>query len=409
MLPPTRPRLDSLTGLRWWAAFGVFIFHMRVFAPVPVLNAFAPVGNAGVAFFFVLSGFVLTWSAVKPTTVRNFYWRRFARIWPANLVALLLAIPVFYQLFPGEPVQSWMKPLDIGLLVLAALLLQGWSSNPAVLFAGNPAAWTLTVEAFFYAVHPWVLRILNRIGRRGIVIFTVAVPLAAFAYRALVAYGPAGWWSQLPLPITRVSEFLLGMGIALLLRAGRRIGVRPFWAFALLGVYVLGRIVGGRLGIAALEPVLALTGRFDNEIMVVLFGIIIWAVAQRDLDGGRSALRHPVMVKLGEWSFAFYLVHATAMYAVMAFAGHQRGSWSNLVWYPIVLAISLLLAWALYRFVEHPLERRMRRWGDARLTGSVPPRATAARAGEPDPAQREGSAASAPSSTGSSTPTPPTR
>ena len=53
-------RLDSLTGLRWWAAFAVFCYHMMNFAPVPGLGAVARYGNHGVAFFFVLSGFVLT-------------------------------------------------------------------------------------------------------------------------------------------------------------------------------------------------------------------------------------------------------------------------------------------------------------------------------------------------------------
>lgn len=29
-----RLRLDSLTGLRWWAAFGVFAYHMANLAPL---------------------------------------------------------------------------------------------------------------------------------------------------------------------------------------------------------------------------------------------------------------------------------------------------------------------------------------------------------------------------------------
>lgn len=52
-----RPRLDSLTGLRWWAAFGVFAYHMANIAPLNVQHFFN-VGYTGVSFFFVLSGFV---------------------------------------------------------------------------------------------------------------------------------------------------------------------------------------------------------------------------------------------------------------------------------------------------------------------------------------------------------------
>ena len=97
-------RLDSLTGLRWWAAFAVFCYHMMSFAPVPGLGAVARFGNHGVAFFFLLSGFVLTWSAgISGTAVANFYWRRLARIYPAHVLALLVAIPVFYSVTSVTP------------------------------------------------------------------------------------------------------------------------------------------------------------------------------------------------------------------------------------------------------------------------------------------------------------------
>ena len=48
--------------------------------------------------------------------------------------------------------------------------------------------------------------------------------------------------------------------------------------------------------------------------------------------------------------------------------GLQGVGWSNLIWFAVILAIDVLLAWALYRLVEHPLERRMRRWKDWRDT-----------------------------------------
>jgi peptidoglycan/LPS O-acetylase OafA/YrhL len=46
--------------------------------------------------------------------------------------------------------------------------------------------------------------------------------------------------------------------------------------------------------------------------------------------------------------------------------GYQEPSWRNVVWFAVLFAVDLLLAWALYRFIEHPVERRMRRWKDAR-------------------------------------------
>lgn len=82
-------RLDSLTGMRWWAAFFVFAYHMGNLAPFKG-QSLMNFGYTGVSFFFVLSGFVLTWSARPRVGARQFWWRRVARIWPSHMVALAL-------------------------------------------------------------------------------------------------------------------------------------------------------------------------------------------------------------------------------------------------------------------------------------------------------------------------------
>lgn len=71
-------------------------------------------------------------------------------------------------------------------------------------------------------------------------------------------------------------------------------------------------------------------------------------------------------MRLGEWSFAFYLVHATFIYLALRIFGYQEASWLNLVWFAVLLAVNLVAAWALHSFVERPLEKRMRRWKDRR-------------------------------------------
>ena len=196
-------RLDSLTGLRWWAAFAVFCYHMMNFAPVPGLGAVARYGNHGVAFFFVLSGFVLTWSArISGTTVANFYWRRFARIYPAHVVALLVAIPVFYSVTSATPDPSrfWVKPFAVAPLLLSLVLLQSWFKDPSIRFSGNPAAWTLGVEAFFYALHPWLSRLLARVSRRGALLALGAVTAVVMLHRVAVVRDPSGVLAGLPSP-----------------------------------------------------------------------------------------------------------------------------------------------------------------------------------------------------------------
>ena len=367
--PGRLPRLDSLTGLRWWAAFGVFVFHMRIFAPVPGLNAFAPFGNFGVAFFFVLSGFVLTYSSFgRETTVRNFYWRRFARIWPAHMAALLLAIPIFYSLDP-DPSQWWVKPFSLGVLLLSVVLLQGWSHDAVIHYSGNPAAWTLTVEAFFYALHPWISRLTRRLGSTGAVVALVGVLAVMFGHQVLLVTQPEGWWSSIPTPVARLGEFVAGMLVARAVISGVRIRVSPWWGYGLMAGY-LGWLVlarrQGRTGVLA-----EWSAHLTAPIIITLCVLIIFAAAMQDIAGRPSFQRHPVMVRLGAWSFAFYLVHATVMYAFTSAFGQQPPAYANLLWYGPVLGVALVLAWLLYRLIEHPIEGRLRRWGDRRLTGTA--------------------------------------
>lgn len=353
-------RLDALTGLRWWAALMVFLYHMREFAPLPgSIKLVFDQGYLGVTFFFVLSGFVLTWSMRPAVRLSTFYWRRFARIWPAHMVALMLAIPVFYT-FSTIPEGSFLKPFDLGILLLSVVLIQGWWANPVILFSGNPAAWTLTVEALFYALHPWISRILLPLSRYGALVLAAAAIAWAFAYRAGVLYWPESWLADVPMPITRVPEFILGMALAWAMRSGWRPRLHPLLGIAAMGAVVLGIVYA--LLHAEWWPIAA----FGNELFTVAVGISIVGLASFALRGRTSLFASRWQVRLGAWSFAFYLVHATVIYLALRIFGFQGPSWSNLGWFAVILAIDIVLAWLLYRFIEHPLERRMRRWKDRR-------------------------------------------
>lgn len=357
-------RLDALTGLRWWAAFLVFLYHMLVFAPLPgVITQIFAQGYLGVTFFFVLSGFVLTWSARPDTSTSTFYWRRFARIYPSHFVALLLAIPVFYTLAP-VPEGSWLKPFDPAILSLSFVLLQGWWLAPNILFSGNPAAWTLTCEAFFYALHPWASRFLLPLAKWGALAVGVVTLAVAFGYRGIAIAMPEMWFSHLPTPIVRVSEFIIGMALAWALRSGLRLGIHPAFGIAAIGAVVAVIALGPTHFVGI--PVLEMLPAFGNELFTGACALLILAIAERSLHGRRSIFETRTQVRLGEWSFAFYLVHATFIYIALRIFGFQPPSWRNLFWFAVLFVVDLTVAWALHSYVERPLERRMRRWKDSR-------------------------------------------
>jgi peptidoglycan/LPS O-acetylase OafA/YrhL len=350
------PRVESLTGLRWWAAFFVFCHHMTQLAPLPMWK-FLKYGTSGVTFFFVLSGFVLTWSSRPGTKISTFYRRRFARIFPLYFLTLVAAIFVFYR-FEPPATMSWIKPVSVTVLVLSAFLMQGWSNNPTVLYGGNPAGWTLSVEAFFYAYFPFVWRATQKLKVAGGLILCVAVVVAGGAYR-LALFHYKGDVPVLPQPILHSVAFLFGIGLAIALRSGWKPRIPVWFAFLVTG--------GGLylLWYSGLHPTRvpgAVTmGLCQKEVLTLLYGFLILAVAARDMRGGRSVLRSKPLVKLGQWSYAFYLVHATILYAIKEYHGVAGPiGWSNLTWYAGVCALSIFASALLYEFVEHPLERKLR-------------------------------------------------
>lgn len=356
---PDRParaaRLEALTGLRWFAALGVFAFHVRDFYPLPGMREAALFGNSGVTFFFVLSGFVLTWSFTPSDPARRFYWRRFARIWPALAVSTALAVPVFYA--------GLDRPFDRTeqLGVLASLtLLQAWI--PEVLLSGNPAAWSLSDEAFFYAIFPFLVRPLVR---------APGWLLAVLGLALIGVNGAVRWWAwgqQLTTreellvfvsPPGRVAEFALGMVVAAAIRRGWRCPV-PVWAATMLtaaGFWALWYcqthdqpyLPGGRAEDAM------------NQITAPLFALLIAAVASRDLRARWMVLRSRPLVVLGKWSYAFYLVHATVLYWLVQHRTPKlEPSWAN--WRPAGMALiaGLAASAVLYAVVEHPAEKWLR-------------------------------------------------
>lgn len=354
-------RIDSLTGLRWWAAFFVFAFHMNVYAPLPFQD-YLHIGHTGVSFFFILSGFVLTWSASPKVTPEEFWWRRFSRIWPAHFVALLFALPVFTTLNPEGVGYGWVQQFSWGIFFLSVVLLQGFATNYAIMFSGNPAAWTLSSEAFFYTLHPFIAP-RRKVSWAFIVLLALAAIVAGFMLHIFDDFT-----ASVPPPIARTWEFVLGICAAYAVKRGFRLSI-PTWAIALallVSAYMFTWLAVTPM--AQENLMVALVEDVKHVILALLYVIIIVVMATRDLEGQPSSLRRPWAVTLGEYSFAFYLVHATVLYGLKRFTGEVPWHvvYTPLVWVGCLLA-GLLLASLLHLGVEKPLERRMRSWGKQRL------------------------------------------
>ncbi len=347
-------RLDSLTGLRFFAAWLVVAHHFTNLSNLPFVWRYSGFGATGVTFFFVLSGFVLTWSFVRSDTAPRFYWRRFARIVPLHIVTTLIALPVFY---------TWRDvPYDWSAVALSFLLLHAWVPTATTYFAGNPASWSLSCEVFFYALHPLLVRGALALKILGLALATAVVLATVF----IVARWSPEWfstrivgWLLYISPLFRVGEFLLGVALAAALKRGFRvpIGVIPAAILVALWFHVEYRVSPQYFTF----ELAVLTSNLSYVVLPLLYATLIAAAAQLDFDGARSVLRTKPMVLLGQWSYALYLVHASVIYLLLDWYGFQQYEpVRSTLWFGLVSVVSIAASAVLYTVIEHPVEQRLR-------------------------------------------------
>jgi len=345
-------RLDSLTGLRFFAALVVFAVHLEgayyFRSPYPsAIRAFIQ-GPTGVSFFFVLSGFVLTWSHRSGDTATAFIRRRLARIGPLHVATFAIMGVLVVALTISTPAGA-----AFGSLALLTPWVPGWSGHLVM----NIPSWSLGCELFFYLLFPVLYRrvVASSQRRRWLLVVAGLVVVAALAALcAPAAEGSTRLWLLYYFPPTRLVEFVIGIVLALELLDGRLPKV-PLWAATVLVV--------GAYTAAGWAP----DSWRQVAVTLVPFCVLIVAAAQSDLAGTPSLLRSRPVVTLGVWSFAFYLVHWPVLLVMARLAPGVLGVRAALAVGVGSLALSVAAAALLHYVVERPLE--------ARLRGAAPPRA----------------------------------
>ncbi|MEU2349019.1 acyltransferase [Modestobacter sp. NPDC049651] len=364
--------LRSLTGLRFVAALLVVLCHCSQYVSgLEPAQGVVALGYVGVTFFFVLSGFVLAWTARDGDTAGRFYWRRFSRVWPLTAVSTVLAAGVLVL----EGTRQSLPRFGVSLA-----LLQSWFPAEDWHDAYNGVTWSLSDEAFFYALFPVAFLVLRRLPLRRSAIVLVGLAVAGTALvvglapvLAPLAGIPADGFRDFLLyvfPPFRLLEFLLGVVLALAVKRGWRPALtfrQATWltagTYAALCVLALavghGHVLAFPLGIADLG-------------MLVPLALLIASAAARDLDGLRpTPMARRSMVRLGQWSFALYLLHELVLRVTgqLMDDGTLATSLLRLV---VSLAVSIALAALAYELFERPVERLLRSLGGRRAAAPAP-------------------------------------
>jgi peptidoglycan/LPS O-acetylase OafA/YrhL len=376
-----RPALGALTGLRFVAALGVVLFHA---VPPRFPSARGPLiqlvksGYVGVSLFFVLSGFILAYNYLNPrgggirSSTRDFWWARFARIYPVYLFALAFSSPQIVNAlrYPSSQPDYHQR---LGALILDPILLQGWLPTTACKW--NCPGWSLSVEAFFYVLFPFFGIWLARKHSRSIAAIVAAAwgaeILLPALYRTLTPDGtldPARlanspWLAALRFnPIPHLPEFLLGVAAGIIFlrsippNAADRTQART---------QVTLRVMSG-LAVAMTLLVLALTHWLPFLFLHTGLLAPIWVLAIFSLASDHGSIARLLgsrpAIHLGEASYALYLIHSplNAYLDELTDRGllpQLSAGWSLLSY----LALALLLSLAIFYWIERPARKFIRK------------------------------------------------
>ena len=369
MKPPTD--LPALTGLRFLAAGMIFVYHLQGFAPSNSLAALAPGMFHGVSFFFVLSGFVLAHAYHgRNTPPATFYRARIARIVPLHIACMVLLIALLP--LPAASGMPLSPGLAAGAFALKLFLLDSWVPIRAATSSWNGVSWSISVELAFYAAFPWLSWAMAR--RPALTLGSAAALSAALPALAVVS----GWPVYAPeadrltllqlgtfFPPVRAFEFVLGMAACLVWRRYVAPLSRSRQAWTALEVAICATLA---LWLVYALPPLLLNTQGPLYVWLRASGSAwLFAPLLMILASGRGwigrALASPVLVSLGQASFAFYLSQGLILRG-LAFYGAPRSALA-------AFALSLALAYILHIGVETPMRRFLLKFSArARVTPS---------------------------------------
>jgi peptidoglycan/LPS O-acetylase OafA/YrhL len=364
-------KLNALTSLRFVAAAMIVLYHSD-----PTFGKYDPFKNLAkdqaVSFFFVLSGFILSYVYPKLDSfgeVRRFIAARFARIWPAHMFAFLLVLVLI-------PSQRWLSSTGstthaMRKVIASICLVQAWIPKRGYFFAFNAPSWSISTEFFFYLcfhllIYRW--KYLWKIKLAAVFVLTVLTIVFTQAMHLpsndISKPGVSTEGLVYISPLARLLEFTFGMTVYLAWEKLRSFPINRLWGTVLellsIGVVVLASIfVPHRAAMIGNIEWLGHAGVswFVQSGNLVFFALLILVMG---LERGfvSQILSVPFAVTLGEISFSVYLLHGILLwFYYLHIASFSRlPDWLVYAAYWLLL---LLLAHLVWQLVERPARKRL--------------------------------------------------
>ena len=359
-------KIHSLTALRFFAALGVFLHHFHFYEHTSshwlqlTYKAFFE-GFVGVTFFYVLSGFIISYSyhnqAIRrPYTTGEFLFNRFARLYPVHFLTLGAALMAYYG-------WSNLGSVESGVIAANAALVHSLVPDPAYFFSINGVSWSISVEVFFYLAFIFLFvrlrtRYLAAVGATlaGFIAYLLAGPLAGH---------PLNGWTFYINPAFRAVDFIAGMLIFRLFISDRfRPTVSQSSAMEVGSLFLLAAFA--YFGIKHIP----MAWRYDLFYLIPMM-FVVWAFCHG--QGVISLLiSKRFLVWLGEASFSLYMIHQIIIALALRNTPVDINSPNQVLWFVGVTTLTgVVVSVAIFEMYEKPVNDYLRGFWRRRNTSSL--------------------------------------
>lgn len=394
----------GLNGLRFLAAFAVIITHIELMksylglahkwddiwevlsgpleSPISGIKSghihwisplVAEAGPLGVVFFFVLSGFLITYllfvEKEKTGTIgiKKFYMRRILRIWPLYYLVVVLGFFVFphIELFlvpkqiPALTEHFWINFFCY--FTILPNLATAMFIDEALVVSNISQAWSIGVEEQFYLIWPVILGFARK-PLRALVVTTVVMLVMKMIMLALQpAYGAFEWYETLKnfLVMSKIECMTIGGFMAWVL-----FHKKDKW---LQVIYSKGAQIASFALIPLLlyfTPVIIQNG--VHLVYAVLFAVIIVNVSTN--KNSLIKLESPLMNGLGKISYGIYMYHLMVIVVVLntlkLFMGdvYRLTYVQEILLYFLSIGLTLGISYLSYHYFERLFIRKKRQY-----------------------------------------------
>lgn len=388
----------GLDTLRFFAALAVFFTHVELVKKfngfgthwidpeerITKLNAFESVASKeigwlspiisyssalGVVFFFVLSGFLITYLLLKEREkfgfiqIKRFYLRRIFRIWPLYYLIFLVGFFVlpYFDIFAVPEQDRFFVKNYWGNFILYALFMPNLAFSIFTTAVPNIGqSWSIGVEEQFYLVWPWLIRkSKNLVKTLALIIVTIVAIKALIILVYMVFPNPYVLVIKKFLAMSKLECMALGGFGAYLFYSKKEKFLS--WMYH-PWVQVIGFLI--------IPVLIFFTPRKLEDILHLVFSIIFLMIIINVVGNSKSwfRLHHPILEYLGRISYGFYMYHviciSVSIHLLDTYVGLHRDMTTpeHLMLYGGSFTLTVVISSISYHIFEKPFIR----WKDNR-------------------------------------------